>query len=565
MNMNPFNFRRGQSTILTRPPPDPKKIFARITPNNHHAIAHFNDLINRMQHGGYRTQQEYVDIHRQKVPLGVALAYTNDNSYAEYSHGEMPELASTVWRGDFVFHLQQPLKKPRYKWCIGRIAGDEKGDSQTSEAEILLWDKSYAKHQGQLAASLYFDRKTGILTVQSRCEENSYSVVLDGRDISYGTRFLNQGRHTFRFGRCSYVFEYQILRNPAFNEVEYLHDKIRFFYEKLHLPPPVPTTSPSPGMGYPNVGRWRIHGLVARGSSGVVKSASRSLPMQCAAAKMIVRRSGPSAQHIAEEVLISMHVRSLLRNKFCPYIMRFREVHYARKSVIWDGKWPEEVHLIYSPLCNMSLRKIIHEGGFSYDSRIGILHDVLCGLKWLHSNDLVHRDIKPENIGIELYLELKAVILDFGFLCKAHGQPLPPQPFKIGTPQYLAPEMQQVPYCEKVDIWAAGLVAYKLLISSEVPWQLCDGNPWHEDRDWVKRYEVFNNVWNSLADYRSSDIHVLISQMLTFDPGDRISAADACRHACFDFEDKSESERGQRKRKGSEAENPRRKGRIQRR
>ena len=93
------------------------------------------------------------------------------------------------------------------------------------------------------------------------------------------------------------------------------------------------------------------------------------------------------------------------------------------------------------------------------------MNQILRALNYMHKENLVHRDIKPENILFtkENVSDLTVKLTDFGF---ANFYDPEEGGFTdvLGTPMYMAPEIiQKKKYDHKVDIWAAGVVAYVML------------------------------------------------------------------------------------------------------
>jgi serine/threonine-protein kinase len=117
-----------------------------------------------------------------------------------------------------------------------------------------------------------------------------------------------------------------------------------------------------------------------------------------------------------------------------------------------------------------SLRhRIEREGSLSVRDVVRILHDVVEALAYAHDRGVIHRDIKPGNI---LTLGPHALVTDFG-VAKALSAALPHSGttsagMVVGSPAYMAPEqLAGDPSADhRVDVYAAGLLAYELLSGS---------------------------------------------------------------------------------------------------
>ena len=169
---------------------------------------------------------------------------------------------------------------------------------------------------------------------------------------------------------------------------------------------------------------------------------------------------------------------------------------------------------------------LIQNVGFTEHASATIIRQILSAVAYLHSKKIAHRDIKPENILFESNDALNVKLLDFGNSRKMgeneamHGV--------FGTAYYVAPEVLYGDYDEKCDIWSIGVILYMLL----------SGNPpfnGHSDIQIIEavkkgEYSIEGGVWDEV----STTAKDLALRMLTHDPKQRISAADALHHPWFE-------------------------------
>ena len=144
-----------------------------------------------------------------------------------------------------------------------------------------------------------------------------------------------------------------------------------------------------------------------------------------------------------------------------------------------------------------------------------IAFEVLNGLEYLHSNNIIHRDIKCLNLFLSKDHHVKIGDLGVSTITSLGGMHCT----RVGTPLYLSPELvKQVPYDYKTDIWSFGCSLYHLA-SLEPPFTgnnlIVLGNNIVKARP--KELPVFYS--NELKDY--------IGKMLTKKPEKRPSAKEA--------------------------------------
>lgn len=144
---------------------------------------------------------------------------------------------------------------------------------------------------------------------------------------------------------------------------------------------------------------------------------------------------------------------------------------------------------------------------------------------------MVHRDLKPENILLDTSKEARGSIkvIDFGTasVFRQNDGPGEKEKFmskEVGTAYYIAPEVINLHYTEKCDIWSVGVILY-IMISGRPPF---DGR---NEREILQRvqtgaYSLETPEWKQT----SSAVRDLISKMMDFDYNKRFSATECLDH-----------------------------------
>jgi serine/threonine-protein kinase len=205
--------------------------------------------------------------------------------------------------------------------------------------------------------------------------------------------------------------------------------------------------------------RYRVTGVLGRGSIGCVYRAEEIATQRTVALKMV----RPELQGCVE-----------LRQRLEREAFATAHAQHANCVSIWDVGATEDgrLYIVMEHIDGVLLADSMSENG-----RLGIgrsLHiaaHVLRGLCHVHDGGVVHRDLKPENVFLARVGQDRdfAKILDFGLAklvgAAAAGQPqLTRAGFAVGTPTYMAPEIMTRPEIDaRADLYSLSIMLYEMI------------------------------------------------------------------------------------------------------
>lgn len=210
---------------------------------------------------------------------------------------------------------------------------------------------------------------------------------------------------------------------------------------------------------------------------------------------------------------------------------------------------------LYEELMECDMHRIIKSGQPLTDAHYqSFIYQILCGLKYIHSADVLHRDLKPGNLLVNADCQLK--ICDFGLARGYSENPEENNQFLteyVATRWYRAPEimLSYQGYTKAIDVWSTGCILAEFL----------GGKPIFKGKDYVDQLNQILRILGTPPDetlrrigsknvqdyihqlgfipkvpfsslYPNVNPHSLdlLEKMLAFDPQKRITVDEALEH-----------------------------------
>ncbi|KAF8051395.1 hypothetical protein N665_1735s0014 [Sinapis alba] len=281
--------------------------------------------------------------------------------------------------------------------------------------------------------------------------------------------------------------------------------------------------------------------VLGRGAYGIICSAVNSETKETVAIKKIMHacENPIRARRTLREI-------KLLRHFEHENIVEIKDIIVSPKRDAF-----QDVYIAYE-LMDSDLQKVIASNQeLTKDHYQYLLYQILRGLKYIHSANVLHRDLKPSNLLVSMKCDLK--ICGFG-LARA---PLETHAMTeyVATRWYHAPELllNSSTYTSATDMWSVGCIFLELMTGTllfpgkdhvhqlRLIMELI-GSPKEEDigslnessKQYLRQLPCFDRQSFYLKFPNVPHLAIdLMEKMLKFDPRQRITVEDALAHPYF--------------------------------
>jgi DNA-binding response OmpR family regulator len=217
---------------------------------------------------------------------------------------------------------------------------------------------------------------------------------------------------------------------------------------------PVPGGEVLPGGAEAAFGRYRLQGVLGRGSFGIVFRAHDTLTDRAVALKVL-------GALVTQQQETRMR---FLRETYALASVRHENVVAVHDFGAAEGRLYYTMDLVAGP----SVEARVRQRPATEAEAVHLLRGVARGLVQLEKAGILHRDLKPANVILRELRWESPVIVDFGLAKQPFDRGLTDPNMILGTPGYMAPEtILGRPVDHRADLFSLGLLARFALTATE--------------------------------------------------------------------------------------------------
>ena len=163
-----------------------------------------------------------------------------------------------------------------------------------------------------------------------------------------------------------------------------------------------------------------------------------------------------------KEFQISEQEKDGIHQKFvqeCVLLSQTQHPNIVRFIGVINGRDKYDLTLLMERLSTDLHVYLLNSGNILLSLKVSILHDVSCGLLYLHEHSIIHRDLSASNILLTACTPIQAKIADLG-MSRFIDHDLFQLTNAPGAQAYMSPEaLQNRKYDETLDIFSFGVIS----------------------------------------------------------------------------------------------------------
>lgn len=205
-------------------------------------------------------------------------------------------------------------------------------------------------------------------------------------------------------------------------------------------------------------GQWTLGSQIGQGAFGVVHVGMNKLNGTLMAVKSVVI---PSENRQVQEDI----------RREIEFMKSFEHKNIVKYLGCEMDKEKKMLHIFQEWVPGGSVASLLRKfGPFPLSVIRSYMHQILTGLQYLHSKNILHRDIKGGNVLVNDEGVVK--LADFGASksMECLEEDRLENMTMCGTPYFMAPEVFEENYGTKADVWACACVAYQMCTTNP-PWK----------------------------------------------------------------------------------------------
>jgi len=256
------------------------------------------------------------------------------------------------------------------------------------------------------------------------------------------------------------------------------------------------------------IGPYPVHGVIGRGSMGVVYLGHDPVIDRRVAIKTIQRQllqPGANDYNVAARFRVEAQAAGRLNHRNIVSIYHF-------------GEDPAFDYIVMEYVAGHSVNDYLKRPGrLTTNDVLCLMFQLLDALHYAHESGVVHRDIKPANLMVSGDGRLK--ITDFG-IARTETSQITRINTVVGSPGYMAPEQYTGgPLDRRVDVFSAGVMLYQML-TGVMPFAGAD-----EAIMYQIVYGQHEPLTRRLNDMSYAAFDMILDRALAKEPADRYATA----------------------------------------